>query len=240
MDNQALTRNTIASYQTPYNNSPYGMQGGPPSSGPQQQAFLPAGANAAQAGFVQPVPQQRMHTPQHAQQQTGTPQRASSYGSVPGQHTTPPHTQAPSQFMPPQPGTPQMAMPMQQQPHAQQGQQAQQPGQQPQSAGQTPVTPSFPTSAGAMATPLSPGSEVREKDRVSLLLDINRVLLMEVMRLQAVQAEAKAKVESDDKKNEKEDGAEGAKDKEKKDEKAKEKPKIDPVTGKEFVEYVLG
>lgn len=92
-----------------------------------------------------------------------------------------------------------------------------------------------------MATPLSPGSEVREKDRVSLLLDINRVLLLEVMRLQAVQAEAKAKakVESDDKKDEKEDGAEGAKDKEKKDEKAKEKPKIDPVTGKEFVEYVL-
>lgn len=133
-----------------------------------------------------------------------------------------------------------MAMPMQQQQGlAQQGQQAQQPVQQPQSAGQTPVTPSFPTSAGGMATPLSPGSEVREKDRVSLLLDINRVLLMEVMRLQAVQAEAKAKVESDDKKDDKEDGAEGAKDKEKKDDKAKEKPKIDPVTGKEFVEYVL-
>ncbi|OBT84268.1 hypothetical protein VE02_06965 [Pseudogymnoascus sp. 03VT05] len=230
--------NGIASYQTPYNNSPYGMQGGPPSSGPQQQAFLPAGANAAQSGFVQPAPQQRMHTPQQLQQQQmGTPQRGSPYGSVPGQHTTPPHTQAPSQFMPPQPGTPQMAMPMQQQQAlAQQGQQAQQPVQQPQSVGQTPVTPSFPTSAGAMATPLSPGSEVREKDRVSLLLDINRVLLMEVMRLQAVQAEAKAKVESDDKKDEKDDGAEGAKDKEKKDEKAKEKPKIDPATGKEFVE----
>ncbi|KFY52138.1 hypothetical protein V497_08629 [Pseudogymnoascus sp. VKM F-4516 (FW-969)] len=232
--------NGIASYQTPYNNSPYGMQGGPPSSGPQQQAFLPAGANAAQSGFVQPSPQQRMHTPQHPQQQMGTPQRGSSYGSVPGQHTTPPHTQAPSQFMPPQPGTPQMAMPMQQQqqPHAQaqQGQQAQQPVQQPLSAGQTPVTPSFPTSAGAMATPLSPGSEVREKDRVSLLLDINRVLLLEVMRLQAVQAEAKAKVESDDKKDDKDDGSEGAKDKDKKEEKPKEKPKIDPVTGKEFVE----
>ncbi|OBT49599.1 hypothetical protein VE04_09988, partial [Pseudogymnoascus sp. 24MN13] len=230
--------NGIASYQTPYNNSPYGMQGGPPSSGPQQQAFLPAGANAAQSGFVQPAPQQRMHTPQqHQQQQMGTPQRGSSYGPVPGQHTTPPHTQTPSQFMPPQPGTPQMAMPMQQQQVlAELGQQAQQPVQQPQSAGQTPVTPSCPTSAGGMATPLSPGSEVREKDRVSLLLDINRVLLMEVMRLQAVQAEAKAKVESDDKKDDKEDGAEGAKDKEKKDDKAKEKPKIDPVTGKEFVE----
>lgn len=89
-----------------------------------------------------------------------------------------------------------------------------------------------------MATPLSPGSEAREKDRVSLLLDINRVLLLEVMRLQAVQAEAKAKSEVEDKKDDKRDGPEGAKDKEKKDEKAKEKPKIDPVTGKEFVEYV--
>jgi hypothetical protein len=87
-----------------------------------------------------------------------------------------------------------------------------------------------------MSTPLSPGSEAREKDRVSLLLDINRVLLMEVMRLQAVQAEAKAKVEAEDKKDEKEDGAEGAKDTEKKEEKPKEKPNIDPVTGKEFVE----
>lgn len=43
----------------------------------------------------------------------------------------------------------------------------------------------------SMATPLSPGSEVREKERVTVLLEINKYLLMEVMRLQAVQAESK-------------------------------------------------
>jgi hypothetical protein len=61
----------------------------------------------------------------------------------------------------------------------------------------TPQTPNFPPgsqSAGAgsnVATPLSPGSEVREKERVTLLLEINRELLLEVMRLQAAQNEAK-------------------------------------------------
>jgi hypothetical protein len=42
-----------------------------------------------------------------------------------------------------------------------------------------------------MAAPLSPTSESREKERVTLLLEINRELLMEVMALQAAQAEAK-------------------------------------------------
>jgi hypothetical protein len=61
----------------------------------------------------------------------------------------------------------------------------------------TPQTPNFPPGsqgAGAgsnVATPLSPGSEVREKERVTLLLEINRELLLEVMRLQAAQNEAK-------------------------------------------------
>jgi type VI protein secretion system component VasF len=40
-----------------------------------------------------------------------------------------------------------------------------------------------------MQTPLSPKAEAREKDRVTLLLDINRELLMEVMALQTAQAE---------------------------------------------------
>jgi len=91
-----------------------------------------------------------------------------------------------------------------------------------------------------MASPLSPGSEVREKERVGLLLDINRVLLMEVMRLQTAQAEAKAKSEVEHKKDEKkEEGKDGEKKEEKKDEKEREKPKIDPVMGKEFVEYAF-
>lgn len=33
-------------------------------------------------------------------------------------------------------------------------------------------------------TPLSPGAQTRERDRVTLLLDINRVLLQEVLKLQ--------------------------------------------------------
>jgi hypothetical protein len=69
----------------------------------------------------------------------------------------------------------------------------------------TPQAATFPpgsqgaTNAGlSMATPLSPGSEVREKDRVTLLLEINRELLLEVMRLQAVQQAEKLAEKKDD------------------------------------------
>lgn len=55
------------------------------------------------------------------------------------------------------------------------------------------MTPSTPTNL----PPLSPGSEAREKERVGLLLDINRDLLMEVMRLQALQTEIKKEMEGD-------------------------------------------
>lgn len=62
----------------------------------------------------------------------------------------------------------------------------------------TPQTPNFPSgsqgAAGqALATPLSPGSESREKERVTVLLDINSELLMESLRLQNVQAAEKEK-----------------------------------------------
>lgn len=64
----------------------------------------------------------------------------------------------------------------------------------------TPQTPVFPhTQQGQlgqggvpMATPLSPASETREKERVTLLLEINRELLLAVIELQnAQQAEKK-------------------------------------------------
>jgi len=60
----------------------------------------------------------------------------------------------------------------------------------------TPQTPTFPSgtqnAAGSnLATPLSPGSEQREKERVTLLLEINNKLLQEVMRLQAAHNETK-------------------------------------------------
>jgi hypothetical protein len=47
-------------------------------------------------------------------------------------------------------------------------------------------------------TPLSPSSEAREKDRVTLLLEINRELLLEVMRLQAAQQAEKQAEKKDD------------------------------------------
>ena len=56
--------------------------------------------------------------------------------------------------------------------------------------------PHTPGSQGAglqLATPLSPGSEIREKERVTVLLHINSELLMESLRLQTVQAAEKEK-----------------------------------------------
>lgn len=50
----------------------------------------------------------------------------------------------------------------------------------------------------AMAAPLSPGSEVREKARVTLLLDINTELLFEALRLQEVQRTEKQAEKKDD------------------------------------------
>lgn len=68
----------------------------------------------------------------------------------------------------------------------------------------TPQTPNFPPGSrnpenigAAMATPLSPGSELREKDRVTVLLDINREMLIEVMRIMALQTELKSKQTED-------------------------------------------
>ena len=118
-------------------------------------------------------------------------QRVSPYGGV--QQSTPPQAQAQAQFMTPGNPTPNQAQQIQT-PLQTQNQNT---SQTPQAQGQqTPQTPNFPpNSAGstgpALQTPLSPASESREKERVSTLLDINRELLMEVMRLQQIQAEAK-------------------------------------------------
>jgi hypothetical protein len=73
-----------------------------------------------------------------------------------------------------------------------------------------------------MATPLSPGSEAREKDRVTLLLEINRELLLEVMRLQAAQlAEKQAEKKDVAAANTNSPDATGDKDKAEKDKTAK-------------------
>jgi len=51
--------------------------------------------------------------------------------------------------------------------------------------------------AGAVAAPLSPGAESREKERVTLLLQINGILLAEAMKLQSSQAAEKPKETAD-------------------------------------------
>jgi hypothetical protein len=116
-----------------------------------------------------------------------------------GQFPTP---QPPSQSQTPtNQHTPQLPQQQQQQqqPQQLQGQpqgQAQQ--QQPSAALSTPQTPTFASNQGpsvnggsTAAVPLSPGTEARDKERFSLLLDINHELLYESIQIQATQQELK-------------------------------------------------
>ena len=81
---------------------------------------------------------------------------------------------------------------------------------------------------------MSPGSEAREKDRVTLLLEINRELLLEVMRLQAAQqAEKQAEKKEESAANTNSPDSTGDKDKAEKDKAAKS------VSAKEYFECVL-
>jgi hypothetical protein len=151
--------------------------------------------------------------------------RTSPYGNM---QSTPPHATG---------AHPQFAA-------AGQGQNAnqslQQPGSNPHVGGAvtTPQTPVFPPSQqgqtaqgnAQMATPLSPGSESREKERVTLLLEINRELLLAVIELQSTQQA------------EKKEGAAAAASStptEEKDKAEKEKAeKAKSSSGREYVEYV--
>jgi hypothetical protein len=187
---------TVQNYQTPYTSSPYGPGMPNAAGGPSmQQPYIAPTSNASFGMNTGNM------TPQHAQQRTqpgpvATPipsnLRVSPYGNA--QHSTPPQAQAQQQYYmtPPNPvsnQTQQIKTPLSAQSQtAAQNILAQ--------SQHTPQTPNFPPNStgganASLASPLSPGSEAREKERVTLLLDINRELLLEVMRLQAVQAEAK-------------------------------------------------
>lgn len=141
-------------------------------------------------------------------------QRASPFGGV--QHNTPPNA----------------GQPQSQYPTPQNNNHLQTPNQNQQAQGQTvvtPQTPNFPPGAGGpVATPLSPGSESREKERVTLLLEINNGLLKEVMRIQAIQAEVK--------KDETAAASPEGADKEKAEKEKAEKLK---TPSREYVEYVF-
>jgi hypothetical protein len=160
-----------------------------------QQQYMAPNSNAASFGMTMgnmtPQQPQRMQPPPIS---TPIPssQRVSPYGGA--SQNTPPQAQPQSQFMTPQ--NPPTSQPNQvQTPTSNQtptGQQA------PQGQIRTPQTPNFPANSmagggpnAALSTPLSPSSENRERERVSLLLDINRELLLEVMRLQTIQQETK-------------------------------------------------
>ncbi|KAF4610364.1 hypothetical protein G7Y89_g15756 [Cudoniella acicularis] len=187
----------VPTYQTPYSSSPYGAS--IPTSSPSNLLpnFMPATSNPPSfpmnSSNMNPQQQhqaQRMQPPPNTSTPTqNAAARASPFGGVP--HSTPPNpASAPVQLSTPQ---------AQNQTHLQTPNNAQQS----QATILTPQTPNFPpgsqtaNAGSSIASPLSPGSEIREKERVSLLLDINRELLMEVMRLQAAQAETKEKESKD-------------------------------------------
>ncbi|TVY53077.1 hypothetical protein LCER1_G006595 [Lachnellula cervina] len=174
---------TVAAYQTPYSTSPYGASIPTSSASNLPPNFMPTSSGAP--SFPMNAPNMNQHQVQRMQPppNSSTPTRASPFGGVP--LGTPPNISTQSQFSPPQS-------------HNQTHLQTPNNNQQSQ-AGTiiTPQTPNFPpgsqagNAGGSIASPLSPGSEFREKERVTLLLDINQVLLMEAVSLQASQAEAK-------------------------------------------------
>jgi len=94
-----------------------------------------------------------------------------------------------------------------------------------------------------MATPLSPNSESREKERVTLLLEINKELLLEVMKIQAAQAaQVEAKKEESGLAATSPEGGDKEKTEQEKAEKEKadkEKAEKSKPTSRDYFEYVL-
>jgi hypothetical protein len=164
-----------------------------PASSGANISFVPPTSNATSfamnASNMNPQHQaQRMQPPPPSATPTKPGPRVSPFGNVP--QNTPPNNTSQSQFSTPQnPNQTHL-----QTPNTNQGAQA--------GTVITPQTPNFPpgsqgANAGSnIATPLSPGSEAREKERVTLLLEINRELLLECMRLNGI-AEAKAQAEAE-------------------------------------------
>lgn len=202
MPHMAAANGPIPNYQPPYTNSPYGA--GVPSSVAPQMNLPP---NYAMGGGV-PMPGFPMHPGMNPQQQqmmqrmqppqsntpgmsTPTPQR--TFQSQPPQNTPAPNSASSAHQHPL--STPQNAHAT---PHSQTPNNAQQqPQSQPPTTNiQTPQTPTFPASAqsngpnntSSGSTPLSPGSDSKDKERVGVILEINNELLLEAMQIQNTQA----------------------------------------------------
>jgi hypothetical protein len=174
-------------YQTPYTTSPYGPNI-PSSASPQAQLpanyIMPGGMPQYQmnpAAMPTPAQQQmmqRMHPPQQ-NVAAMSPQRPFNPQGTPTNMPTP---QFPN---PQQQGAPQAQPPNIAQP--------------PVNSVTTPQTPTFPSSGppphingvSSIVPPLSPGTESREKERFTLLLDINQELLFESIQIQNSRQEIK-------------------------------------------------
>jgi len=216
-----------------------------PASSGANLSFMPTTSNAPPFAMSAPNMNPQNMNPQH-QAQRMQPPPSSSTPTQPGPRpspfnnlpqNTPPNVAAQSQFATPQ--NPNQAH--LQTPNNNQAAQA--------NTVITPQTPNFPPgsqNAGAgsnIATPLSPGSEVREKERVTLLLEINRELLLECMRLNSI-AESKAQAEAEKNEAKSATASPDGADKEK-DEKEKEKTEKPPPKNtreyltREYMEYVL-
>jgi hypothetical protein len=161
------------------------MVGGPMGNMPVSVGGVGGGGMAQQQQMMP-----RMQPPQQSPTSMGTP--------------TPQRQFTPSQASPIGAMTPQQAHYSSTPQAAASLAQAGQAGPQPISAGGTPQTPTFP-SAGAPAapngaltapTPLSPGTESKEKERFQVLLDINQELLYESVQLANTKAELRKEAAS--------------------------------------------
>lgn len=155
-----------------------------------------------------PMPGFQMHPGMNPQQQQIMQRMQPHQSNSPGMST--PTPQRPFQGQPPQstptpnnvPTTQQLPMSTPQNTHASphnqtpNNAQPQQPQNQPPSNNiQTPQTPTFPTpaqggpnNASSGSTPLSPGPDSRDKERVGVILEINNELLLEAMQIQHTQS----------------------------------------------------
>ncbi|KAI8635211.1 hypothetical protein F5Y19DRAFT_4047 [Xylariaceae sp. FL1651] len=201
MPHMAAANGQMPNYQPPYSNPPYGA--GVPSPVPPQMSMpqnyamggsMPMGGFPMQQGMNPRQQQQMMQRMQASQANVGMPtppQR--NFQTQPPQGTpTPSNGQVPqqSQFSGPQ---------NTQGPH--QGQLSNTPQQQAQAQISslnnvaTPQTPTFPTptqgnstnGTSSGSTPLSPGADPKDKDRVGVILEINNELLLEAMQIQGTQ-----------------------------------------------------
>ncbi|KAI0597014.1 hypothetical protein F4775DRAFT_272046 [Biscogniauxia sp. FL1348] len=166
--------------------------------GQQSQFSTPQHPQGAQQGqhmnHTQQHPQQQQHQHQHHQQHQQQHHHQQQHQHLHQQQHQLQQQQQHQHQQPPQP---------QPQPQSQQQQQQQQQQPPPSSNVQTPQTPTFPTSGqgsvvngiSANPTPLSPGVDPRDKDRVAVILEINNELLLEAMQIQQTQLSLKSERE---------------------------------------------